>query len=328
MQLVRITSNNPDYFIPIRFNVGEDARNLNVVYGDVRRPQDKSRDSHNLGKTTLITVIDFLFLSNVDKGHLFTRHRESFEDLEFFLELYVNSSEYIGIRRGTADPNSVALTRSDKPLGNLVLASDLDWQHPELSLTGAQQMLDGWLGIEALGPYAFRKAITYFLRSQRDWDDELQLQKFSLGADRDWKPFVGLLFGFDQELLQRKYQLDSEVDRLKDESDRLELRTAYAESDLGMLQAEYNLLHDSVDTLEQQLDGFEFDEAEQQMITELVEETETEISSLNEKVYNARYDITQIERALSQKDRFDVEKAKSIFEEANVAFPEALTVGI
>lgn len=324
MQIVRITSNDPSFFGPIEFNFGDKSSILNVIYGDVRKPQDTSRDSHNLGKTTLIAVIDFLFLGKIDKSSLFIRHLEIFSDLELYIELYISKTEYIGIRRGIADHNQVSLTKSSYPLGDMVNSSDIDWQHPALSLTAARQMLDGWLDIQTLGPYTYRKAITYFLRSQRDWDDELQLRKFALGADRDWKPFVGLLFGFDQQLLNEKYTLDSEVEKLHQEAVRLGARTAFSEQDLTVLQAELLLLESSVNELEQRLDGFEFDQAEQQLITSLVEDIETEIAQLNEAVYNARYDISQIEQSLNHRDKFDLKKAAEIFEEAQIAFPDGL----
>ena len=33
---------------------------------------------------------------------------------------------------------------------------------------------------------------------RRDWSDELQLEKFKIGRDLYWKPFVAHLFGFQQ----------------------------------------------------------------------------------------------------------------------------------
>lgn len=324
MQFVRITSDRPDFFAPINFNYGADSRTLNVVYGDVTKPDDKSRDSHNLGKTTLITVIDFLLLAAVDKAHLFQRHYDFFGDLTFYAELFLESGEFIGIRRRTANPNIIHLTKSEEPLGDLIDASNIEWQHPELSLTSARQLLDGWFGINAIGQYSFRKAITYFLRSQRDWDDELQLQKFSLGADRDWKPFVGLLFGFDQEILSEKYALDSEVERLRTEVGKLEMRTPFSESDVNALQAEITVLQEAAEQDAGKLNTFQFDEAEQKLITELVENIEVEISQINEEIYNATYDAKQIELSLDHKDKFDINTAESVFQEARIAFPGQL----
>ena len=48
MKLSRLYSNRPDLFDPIEFVPG-----LNVVMGEIRLPENRSRDTHNLGKTTL-----------------------------------------------------------------------------------------------------------------------------------------------------------------------------------------------------------------------------------------------------------------------------------
>ena len=211
MQIERITSNQPDVFVPIAFNAGDEARTLNVVFGDVRRPKDGRTDSHNLGKTLLIDVIDFLFLSSVDKNHLFVRHRERFEGMVLFMELRLSPSEFVGIRRSIDEPSRIDLVRAETSLGDRVHEPDLSWTHTGVTFDRARELLDGWFAFSTLGGYGYRKAITYFLRSQRDWSDELQLQKFLAGADRDWKPFVGQLFGYDHDKLRRKYDLDAEM---------------------------------------------------------------------------------------------------------------------
>jgi hypothetical protein len=56
MQISGVYCNHPEILLPVRFNYGLDAHELNVVLGEVRRPTDKKRDSHNLGKTTLLTL--------------------------------------------------------------------------------------------------------------------------------------------------------------------------------------------------------------------------------------------------------------------------------
>ncbi|MGY3530830.1 hypothetical protein ACVIHD_006341 [Bradyrhizobium embrapense] len=67
--------------------------------------------------------------------------------------------------------------------------------------------MDGWLDLEILKPYDYRMAITYFLWAQGD----LQLQKFEMGKDPYWRPFVANLFGFNESSVQRKYELDDSI---------------------------------------------------------------------------------------------------------------------
>ncbi|MHC2434868.1 hypothetical protein [Bradyrhizobium sp. USDA 4451] len=91
------------------------------------------------------------------------------------------------------------------------LMPDDQWDHPELSNAEAIKLMDGWLDLEILKPYDYRMAITYFMMAQGDFSDELQLQKFEIGKDAYWKPFVAYLFGFDESSVQRKYELDASI---------------------------------------------------------------------------------------------------------------------
>ena len=324
MQIERITSNRPEVFRPVVFNAGERSDILNVIFGDVRRPKDGKRDSHNLGKTKLIEVIDFLFLASVGKSHLFLRQRERFEDLVFFIELRLASNEFIGIRRSVAEPTAIDLVRSEEALGDRVNDAPHAWSHANVGFERARQILDGWFAMRVLGEYSYRKAITYFLRSQNDWRDELQLQKFSVGLDRDWKPFVGQLFGYDHALLSKKYALDGEVVELEQKHTRLAARIDPRDVDLPKVRAELAALDGSITEMEAQLDAFQFDEAEHRLIGELVEDIEMRISELNQIAYNARYDAEQISGALQQSDKFDIDQADEVFREAELVFPEQL----
>ena len=96
MKLSKIYSNEP--FHEVVFNEG-----FNVILGQVTKPKDKNVDSHNLGKTTLIHVIDFLMLKKIDKKHFFTKHEKLFKDYVFYLEILLNSGKYLTIKRSVAE---------------------------------------------------------------------------------------------------------------------------------------------------------------------------------------------------------------------------------
>ena len=96
MQISRVYSNKPDVFAPIDFNCKENASRLNIVFGEVRHPSDQKRDSHNLGKTTLLHLIDFLLLKGMSSEHFLVRNKERFEDFVF---------QYQCATRKAIDPN-------------------------------------------------------------------------------------------------------------------------------------------------------------------------------------------------------------------------------
>lgn len=324
MQISRLYSNLPEILSPIGFNHGANADRLNIVLGEVKHPKDRKKDSHNLGKTTLLQLIDFLMLKGWSQDSFLYKHRDRFADFVFYLEIALNGGGYATIRRSVAAPTRVALSRHEDPDQNFDGAADDVWDHPDLPIDEAIKLLDAWLDLRALQPYDYRKAITYFLRSQGDWSDELQLQKFQAGRDLHWKPFVAHLFGFNQNPITRKYELDERIAKLQEKQAEQQSEVQFKEEDLPKLTAELGVLYQHVEDLEGQLDGFRFDDEERRIMRELVDTIEDEIASLNQQIYDARYDIGQIDTSLSHKDKFDLGEVQSIFDEAKLHFPTQL----
>jgi uncharacterized protein YydD (DUF2326 family) len=215
MQISRIYSNDPKAFGPIDFNCRDAAYRLNVIYGEVHHPKDQKKDSHNLGKTTLIHLIDFMMLKGTWPELFLIKHHERFKRFIFFFEIALNSGGFATVRRGPSDPNKIAFKRHPEGGMDFTDSPDDAWDHVDLSREDASKLLDGWLDLRILKPYDYRQAITYFLRTQGDYSDELQLQKFAAGKDRHWKPFVAHLFGFNEAPIESKYQLDEKIERLK-----------------------------------------------------------------------------------------------------------------
>lgn len=85
MKLVRLYSNRPSVFVPTVFN-GVENDDLSIVFARIKRPKDTSRDSHNLGKTTLISLLDFMLLKEVNENNSFlVKHLDRFADFVFYL---------------------------------------------------------------------------------------------------------------------------------------------------------------------------------------------------------------------------------------------------
>lgn len=324
MQLSRLYSNIPNVFEPVDFNFGENAHIMNVVYGEVHKPSDKKRDSHNLGKTTLLHLIDFMMLKRVGQDFFLLKHSSRFHNFIFFLEIALNSGDFATVRRSVAAPGEIALARHQESGRDLSDALEDQWDHIGLSLEEAQSLLDAWLDLRVLGTYPYRKAITYFLRAQADWHDELQLQKFSMGKDRDWKPFVAHLFGINATPVQRKYELDDEISELRQRLEEQQSVVQFKEDQLPALLAEIGVLAQQIEALETQLDAFSFDAEERRIVEELVGQVETEIAEINDHLYDIRFDLKQIEAALAHKDKFDLSAVEEVFNETKLHFPEQL----
>lgn len=324
MQISRLYSNRPTVFEPIEFNWGSRADRINVIYGEVHQPRDQKRDSHNLGKTTLIHLIDFLMLKGMSPDHFLAKHQDRFKDFVFFIELALNSGDFATVRRGTAEPNRISMLRHPQPKLDMSGAADDLWDHVDMSRDNACVLLNGWLNLAVLKPYDYRQAITYFLRSQADYSDELQLAKFAAGKDRHWKPFVAHLFGFNETPIERKYELDEEIDRLKQKQAEQQTTVQFKEDQLPELLARITVLQRQIEEIESSIDAFKFEPEERRILLDVVETIESEISDINDRLYNIRYDVRQIDLALNHRDKFDVDEIAQIFDETKVFFPANL----
>jgi uncharacterized protein YydD (DUF2326 family) len=282
MQIGRIYSNNPAVFSPIDFNCRDTADRLNVVYGEVHRPKDQKKDSHNLGKTTLIHLIDFLLLKGTSPDQFLVKHTERFSDFVFFIEIALNAGDYATIRRGAAEPNRIALRRHAErqlQLDSSTATEDV-WDHVDMSREETSTLLDGWLDLTILKPYDYRQAITYFLRTQGDYRDELQLAKFASGKDRHWKPFVAHLFGFNETPIERKYELDEAIERLKQKQADQQTTVQFTEDQQPELQARIGVFQQQVNEVEAALDAFSFEPEERRIMREVIDTIERDVSEM------------------------------------------------
>ena len=71
MKLYKLYSNKPDLFAPVEFVSG-----LNVVMAEIRLPENRNKDTHNLGKTSLGRLLDFGFLASRDPKLFLFKHIE------------------------------------------------------------------------------------------------------------------------------------------------------------------------------------------------------------------------------------------------------------
>ena len=55
------------------------AQGLNVVIAETRLPEDKNKDTHGLGKTTLGKLLDFCLLSSRNPELFLFKHLELFK---------------------------------------------------------------------------------------------------------------------------------------------------------------------------------------------------------------------------------------------------------
>lgn len=205
MKFCKIYSNLNNQFHNIEFHDG-----LNVILAEITDKAKTEKDTHNLGKTLLISIIDFLLLKEINNKPKFFLTKGGFEKQLFLSELQLNSGNYLITQRGVDNPSKISFKLNEYKLDGF--QTQLNWDEENLPLDKAKQKLNEYLELDVIPSWPYRKPATYFLRTQSDFRDVFKLDKFK-GRDKDWKPFMFDLLGFDGNVILEKYDFD---DKKKD----------------------------------------------------------------------------------------------------------------
>ena len=296
---------------------------FNVVFAKVSDPKDKTKDSHNLGKSTLIALIDFLLLKELSKEHFLKKNYRKFKEYVFFFEIKNNKNEHLTIKRSVAQNTKISFHTHEKSGVNLT--QQTQWKETDVTIRKAKDYLDDFLGFDVLSEdYSYRDTVSYFLRNQYDYKDVFQLEKNTKGKDLHWKPTLFKLLGFSEEDLKNKYNLENEKDEIEKAILHLERRNTFAQEEKDKILGIIQLKTQEKDELRSKLDDFNFILSEKKIKKEVVEEIERNISELNLQDYDLGMEEDRVNRSISQKTSFQIEECKKIFDEVNLHFPKEL----
>ncbi|NOL51809.1 DUF2326 domain-containing protein [Pelistega suis] len=321
MKLSKLYSNQDSKFTPIIFNGG-----LNFIYGDVRLPKDVLRDSHNLGKTTLAALLDFMFLAKRDNRHFLFANIDIFKGFVFFLEIKLGENKYLTIKRSVAEASSPSFIAHTQPHQNYKDLADEQWTHSRLSFDRAKTYLDGELNLTAVKHWKYRKIINYLIRTQDDFSDVFKLHKYS-GQDSQWKPYMADLLGFDGKLARQRYEYAQQVNEIKAQ---IKERNAFDEKSaseaLSKVDGRLLLRKNELVDIQKFVDNFNFHEIDRQSVEQLVSDIDNKIAVLNMKEYSLKNNIRYIEQSFSEdKIKFNPTEVQALFDEANVLLPDQIT---
>lgn len=312
--LVRLYANKNE-FREIRFHSG-----LNVVLGEIHLEKDRDKDTHNLGKSTLCQLIDFCLLRDKSKDFFLFEHEEVFGDFIFFLELRLSDGRYLTVRRSVRKPSKIWFCISEEQGLDAVNLEIDSWTHASLPFERAKVLMDGFLSYSSLAPWQYRKVMPYLLRGQTDFNDVFRPSRFR-GKDKDWKPFLLNIMGFDHSVFANRYDLESEIAALESQESALAAQLLGGSNDSGELDALIAIRQRNVNELQKFLDDFKLEPHDKRAVTELVDSIDKKIAQLNDKRYELRCTISQIEKSLSKERMlFSASEAKKLFEEAGILF--------
>lgn len=326
MKLSKLYSNKP--FQNITFIT--DKGGLNVVVGDAKGLQEGS-NSHSLGKTKLAELLDFMLLKGVDKKYFFYRDSQKikFAGYEFYLEILLNNGQFLTIKRSVDEATKIAFRVKDKASEGYILDDKFDTK--PTSFTKAKAYLNELLNFDFCKQTNedYRRLVSYSLRSQGDYEPKMntifQLRKFAKNKDKDWKPLLFSLLGFDGNILKQKFELEENI---KEDNKTIKAQ----ERDFDIKQDEKDLLVGKIQAVEiekskisTELENLNFYQQDKNIIQNLVGTIENEIAELNTIAYNLEFDIKKLEEAIRNKFSFDLNKTKALFEEVGLYFPDQLS---
>ncbi|QUS41858.1 DUF2326 domain-containing protein [Tardiphaga alba] len=326
VQLNRLYSNLNSLFTPIHFNAAKDARLLNVIFAEVRRKKSKKSDSHNLGKTTLIELIDFMLLKEITgSDHFLEKHKERFHNFNFCMEIALHDGGFATVCRSVSQPTQISLKRSVDSIENCFQIAEDEWDHRDATLSAARDALNAYLNLKMVAPWDYRTGVSYFLRTQADYTEYFQIQKFMQGKDRAWKPYLARILGLNYEAVAHKYQIEDEILDKQSEQQKKIAEIDPDNQDRGELVTRIAIARDEISEAEQRLDGFDFHEAELEINKRVVDAVEARLSEISENLYDVDVDIAQLEKSISVGIKFDIKRIEQIFTESELLLPASVT---
>ncbi len=311
MKLVKLFANKN--FKNIEFD-----SQFNVVLATIIDHKNK-KDTHNLGKTSLIHVINFILIGSFNKNIF---GNSIFQNVIFYGELALNNGKFLIIRREIEHNSKISFKLNDTKLNGFV--APLLWDNENIGFDKAREYLNAYLGFDVVRSYDYRKSITYFLRSQQDYLDVFKLDKFK-GKHIDWKPFVFELLGYDSNILINKLTLEEEINTKTNIIEVLkeEARINIDDRDklAGLLDIKESELKEAIETI----DKFNFYKQDIVLNKDIVEILDNKIQILNTERYSLAYEINKIEESLSAiTEVISIRDLEKLHKEASLYFPNEL----
>jgi len=315
MKLSKLYSNKPNIFEPIEF-----VSTLNVILAEIRLPQNKEKDTHNLGKTTLGRMIDFCLLSKRSGKFFLFKHLDLFNNFVFLLEIQLIDGSFVTVRRSVNQASKISFKTHQVGRQDFTSLSSHEWDHLDISFDRAKIFLDGLLDFHALKPWNYRKGLGYLIRSQDDFRDVFQLRKFA-SAHGDWKPFLAKILGFDEKLVSAHYKKEKELEEKENTALTINSEMGGSVEDISKIEGILLLKKQEAEKKQTLLDSFDFREQDKEKTKNLVDDIDVHIATLNSERYSLNLNRKKIISSLrEEKIIFNPDDAQKLFKEAGIIF--------
>jgi uncharacterized protein YydD (DUF2326 family) len=315
MKLSKIYSNKPHLFEPLEFVQG-----LNVVLAEIRVPENRNKDTHNLGKTTLGLLLDFSFLAERKANFFLFKHFELFKEFVFFLEIQLPDSSFVTIRRSVAEASKVSFKKHTAHYQEFATLPPSGWDHFDVPFERAVDLLDSLLDWRALKPWPYRKIMGYQFRTQDDFREVFHLRKFA-GSHSDWKPFLAHVLGFNGALVSSRYEKEDQLKKREETALTIKKELGGSIEDISKVEGILLLKRQEAEKKQKLLDAFDFRSLDKDRTKLLVEKIDERIADLNNKRYSLNQSKKKIVSSLEEDEiLFHPDDAQKLFKEAGVLF--------
>ncbi|EOA6779507.1 DUF2326 domain-containing protein [Escherichia coli] len=287
---------------------------------EIRLPENRSKDTHNLGKTTLGRLLDFGFLAKRDPKFFLFKHSDLFKEFIFFLEIELEDASFVTIRRSVKEATKISFKRHQAGHQDLSGLALTEWDHVNMPFERARELLDGVLDWRAIKPWAYRKGLGYLLRSQDDFRDVFHLRKFA-AAHSDWKPFLAHVLGFDAQLIVEHYEKEEQLSKKQAIAQTIKNELGGSIEGISKIEGILLLKQKEAEKKQTLLDAFDFRTQDKDSTKQLVDDIDVKIASLNAERYSYNQTKKKIISSLEEDQiLFNPDEAQRLFEEAGVLF--------
>lgn len=318
MKLSRLYTNRPAVFSAVDFTSG-----LNVVFAEIRLPQNRKKDTHNLGKTTLGRLVDFCLLSGRDSKFFLFKHQQLFDGFVFLLEIELLDGSYVTVRRGVNEPTKISFKRHHARMQDYSELQAPQWDHVDVPFDRAKDLLDGVLDLRAMKPWGYRKGLGYLLRSQDDYRDVFQLRNGHKHVE--WKPFLAHVLGFDSALVEGLYKKEAELSDKQATVQTIRAELGGSVEDVSKIEGMLLLKQKEAEKKQELLNAFDFRTADKEKTKVVVDDVDARIAALNAERYSLSLAKKKIITSLEEDQvLFNPDDAQRLFSEVGVTFPGQL----
>jgi uncharacterized protein YydD (DUF2326 family) len=315
MKLSKLYSNKPELFEPVNF-----ISEVNVVLAEIRLPENREKDTHNLGKSTLGRLLDFCLLSSRNKNFFLFKHEDIFKDFVFYLEIELSNGSFVTVRRAVEEATKISFKKHTDPDQEFLNLPEQEWDHFSMPFERAKELLDGLLDLRSLKPWSFRKGLGYFIRSQDDFREVFHLRKFA-SKHSDWKPFLAHMLGFNAELVNKHYEKEAALAKKTERANSIKSELGGSVEDISKIEGILLLKKKEAEKKQVLLDAFDFRYQDKEKTRQLVDEIDERIATLNSKRYSLNQNKKKIITSMEEeKILFDPDDAEKLFAEAGVLF--------